>query len=530
TFTGLISQMNLQLFGSTASIAGGDLRITSNETGVSSIITITDADLFSSMRVGGVGSPPGAGQIQAAVDGTSVSYQTTIAVDGGGEQDIVITGDDAQTFTELLNVLNNNISSAAVSLLSGVLRITSNSTGANSTIDLLEVGSPPGLFFNLSNVIFPFPAPVDGIDATTYTTEIDFENGPKLITVIGNQAQTWTQLLSVINAQLPSGVISTLVRNSQTDLFIDAGNNTVTITNDDLFTRLGETFASPASGIFFNEFIPQNTGEGSHLVIPPFSDDDWIQIENIKKELIDARDKTNGNQLDVTTELGSPAIAPNAIAATDVVDVYVNGITFTGFAGSPQTQTTVDSGGFITITGTNPQDFIVTRKKKHVLTDDERDFDPDVSDDGTNLIQYKEDYNFTTTFKINDLSVQVPVYYFWVENKTASTGNNITLRSAVTQLETIPSPYMITDKLLPAGSPVLSPRRYTQLILRGLAGVVDDTDRYILRFTKDFSLRDDLNARNYTTDLTADYLRVGAEPLDLKSHHTEWTLIRENQP
>ncbi|KKK94081.1 hypothetical protein LCGC14_2686420, partial [marine sediment metagenome] len=153
----------------------------------------------------------------------------------------------------------------------------------------------------------------------------------------------------------------------------------------------------------------------------------------------------------------------------------------------------------------------------------------------TNLIQYKEDYNFTTTFKINDLGAQVPVYYFWVENKTTST-RDITMRSAVTQLETIPLPYMILDNLqgnlIGAGSPLVidSPRRYTQLILRGLAGVVDDTNRYILRFTKDFSLRDDLITRNYTTDLPADFLRVGAEPLDLKSHHTEWTLIRKNQP
>ena len=354
-----------------------------------------------------------------------------------------------------------------------------------------------------------------------------------MITVIGNEVQNWTNLLAKINTQLPTGVLSFFTRGSpsQTDLLIDADNRTVTITNDDLFTQLG---GSPA--IFFNEFIPQNTGEGAHQVIPPFSDDDWIQIENIKKELIDARDKTNSNQIDVTTQLGSPGIVPNVIAADDVIKVYINGTTFTEFTGSPQTQTTVDSGGLITVTGTSSQDFITARKEKHVLTDDERDFDPDVFDDGTNLIQYKEDYNFSTTFKINDLGVQVPVYYFWVENKTTSTGNNITLRSSVTQLETIPLPYMILDKLqgnlFGSGSPLVidSPRRYTQLILRGLAGVVDDTNRYILRFTKDFSLRDDLIARNYTTDLTADFLRVGAEPLDLKSHHTEWTLIRKNQP
>jgi hypothetical protein len=95
---------------------------------------------------------------------------------------------------------------------------------------------------------------------------------------------------------------------------------------------------------------------------------------------------------------------------------------------------------------------------------------------------------------------------------------------------------MIVDnlqaRLFGAGSPLVqdAPRRYTQLILRGLAGVVDDDDRYTLRFTRDFTLRDDLHPRNYTTDLTADFDRINTEPLDLKSHHTEWTLIREKQP
>ncbi len=542
TFTELISQMNLQLFGAATTITDGNLRITSNETGVSSIISITDTDLFSSMNVGG-GSPQ-AGQIQTAVDGTSVSYQTTVAVDGGGEQDIIITGDDAQTFTELLNVLNNNITGAAVSLLSSVLRITSSSTGSNSTIDLLEVGSPPGLFFNLNDVIFPFPSPTDGVDATTYTTEIDVENGARLITVIGNEAQNWTNFLSEVNSQLPTGALSFITRGSpeSIDLLLDAGNNTVTITNDNLFTRLGATsLGSPdnanTNGLFFNEFIPQDTGDGNHQVIPPFSDTAWIQLENMTKDLISARDNNGSDQFDATIQLGSPQVIPNVIAAADEVDVYINGVAATGL-GSPQFTTTVTAAGLVTISGTNPQDFITLRKKKHIITDEEADFDPDVFDDGSNLIQFKSDHNFSTTFVVNDLSVQVPVYYFWVENKTIREGDNITMRQAVSDLETIPTPYMIIDNLLPelfgspnVGSPLFvdAPRRYTQLILRGLAGIVDDVDRYVLRFTRDFTLRDSLNTRNYTTDLTTDFLRVGAEPLDLKSHHTEWTLIREKQ-
>ena len=545
TFGTLVQAMNNQLSGSSTSIVAGNLRVTSNSTGTGSTISITDVDIFSSTCFG-VGSPC-AGNIEDNIPGTSTSYQTNIAVNGGSLQSAIVTGDDAQTFSQLIDRLNQNISGATVSLLSGVLRITSNTSGSNSTIDVIDggTGSPItpsglGLLESLRDVETfqgtqpadrrPTTEPVDGTDATRYTTELDFENGLRLITVIGNEAQNWNNLLSRINSQLPIGAISTTTRLSpvQTDLLIDAGNNTVTITNDNLFTRLGESLmGSPLSedGIYFNQFIPQNTGEGNHTVVPPFRDTDWIQIENITKEMISARDKNNAGQFDLSVT----GIAPNSIVAGDSVDVYVNG-TLT------QSDVTVGTSGLTVITGTDPQDFVVVRKVKHVLTDDESDFDPDVSDDGTNLIQYKEDYNYSTTYRLNSSNVQVPVYHFWVESKTTRSGSNITMRSAETQLETIPTPFMMVDNLLPelfTGSPAVTlaaPRRYTQLILRGLAGVVDDTDRYILRFTRDFTLRDDLIPRNYTTDLTADYLRVGADPLDLKSHHTEWTLIRENQP
>ena len=47
---------------------------------------------------------------------------------------------------------------------------------------------------------------------------------------------------------------------------------------------------------------------------------------------------------------------------------------------------------------------------------------------------------------------------------------------------------------------------------------------------RNFALRDRLRTRSDTSDLTADFDRVSAEPLDLKSYHTEWALIREKQP
>ena len=51
------------------------------------------------------------------------------------------------------------------------------------------------------------------------------------------------------------------------------------------------------------------------------------------------------------------------------------------------------------------------------------------------------------------------------------------------------------------------------MIVRGLAGLVGDDNRYVLRFVRDFALRDNIDNR-----------------LDLNQKHVEWALIREGQP
>jgi hypothetical protein len=60
------------------------------------------------------------------------------------------------------------------------------------------------------------------------------------------------------------------------------------------------------------------------------------------------------------------------------------------------------------------------------------------------------------------------------------------------------------------------PDRQTQAIIRGLRGLVTSNRRFTLRYTRDFTLRDNLDNGN-----TA---------LDLKQTHQEWQLIREEQP
>lgn len=60
------------------------------------------------------------------------------------------------------------------------------------------------------------------------------------------------------------------------------------------------------------------------------------------------------------------------------------------------------------------------------------------------------------------------------------------------------------------------PIRHVGIVIRGLRRFVTEDRRFTIRFTRDFTLRDNLSTG--TTDLT------------LKQNHEEWTLIREEQP
>jgi len=60
------------------------------------------------------------------------------------------------------------------------------------------------------------------------------------------------------------------------------------------------------------------------------------------------------------------------------------------------------------------------------------------------------------------------------------------------------------------------PTRHTNAVIRGLRGLITADRRYTMRFTRDFTLRDDLDKGN--------------TPLELKTKHEEWQLFREAQP
>lgn len=75
-------------------------------------------------------------------------YGCTIAVDGGAAQQISVTGSAAQTYTTLLAEINADLTGATCALVGGNLKVTSDTTGASSSIAISNVAG------TASNILF----------------------------------------------------------------------------------------------------------------------------------------------------------------------------------------------------------------------------------------------------------------------------------------------------------------------------------------------------------------------------------------
>lgn len=133
-------------------------------------------------------------------------------------------------------------------------------------------------------------------------------------------------------------------------------------------------------------------------------------------------------------------------------------------------------------------------------------------DDSKTRVRYRKDYQYT---KIDQRSYTGNVigskYYFWVKNKSVvRPDQSMSLRNATNLLRTGESTFMLFSQLTPDAS-VESGVAYDSCSIAGLHRYVNDTDRYKLRFLRDFTLRDN------------------PEEMSLKNVHTEWELLRPHQ-
>ena len=154
---------------------------------------------------------------------------------------------------------------------------------------------------------------------------------------------------------------------------------------------------------------------------------------------------------------------------------------------------------------------LVVIYKKYSPTAEELAFDPETADDILTNTQYKFGYDFTS-FEIRDSNDKLSstVYYFWVKNKnTAPKNRKMSVQQAKNLLTYGPSLYMTFHNPIDANASL--PVRYDSVSIFGLNKYANRNDTYKLRFTRNFTLRDD------------------PVDLDLKNVHAEWQLLRPAQ-
>lgn len=159
----------------------------------------------------------------------------------------------------------------------------------------------------------------------------------------------------------------------------------------------------------------------------------------------------------------------------------------------------------------------------------QRGIDPQVLADGLEGNVYKWDTPYVSERRYDVTSGETfDIYYFWVRNRTTRhefNATGVTLAAVEEGCRNMQQPFMIIDGLRDAdfgygliyGSTFDSfeydvPNRFTKAIIKGLKDTVKAESRYTLRFTRDFTLRDELD-----------------DKLVLKNVHEEWEMFREKQ-
>lgn len=148
------------------------------------------------------------------------SFGFRVQVDGGTTQEITITGAAGTTYDLLVPAINAVLTDAVVDVVDGNLRFTSLTTGATSAIVVSDgiVGSPTisGLLASLTDFVEINAATVAGgnstglvNDSTAYQFDVAVDGGAsQVLTVQGQNAQTYTALVTALNAALTGATVA----------------------------------------------------------------------------------------------------------------------------------------------------------------------------------------------------------------------------------------------------------------------------------------------------------------------------------
>jgi hypothetical protein len=224
---------------------------------------------------------------------------------------------------------------------------------------------------------------------------------------------------------------------------------------------------------------------------------EWTELSQIVLRTVQTAEPVNGIPEPVQITLPS-------IVTADRLSVYVNGV-------SQLTGTYSLQGSTLSISFVPYGYHVVVIIRAYSPTAKELAFDPSVKDDLLVQRHYKIDYQYVEVpVRNTDGSLSSTTYYFWVKNRTVpATGNNLSVKTITELLINGPSQYLTFQHI----NDTLNPGKfsYNAVAIAGLNYLVTQDNTFKLRFTRNFTLRDDPNE------------------LDLKDTHTEWTLIRPGQ-
>lgn len=211
----------------------------------------------------------------------------------------------------------------------------------------------------------------------------------------------------------------------------------------------------------------------------------------------------------VQTQLGDISFTYTENIDTLRTSVYVNGITKlkAGFtiSGKNINVNNIPIGSKVTV--------IIRYREPTVI---ELEFNPSIEDNLLFQQQFKKDFEYTISLvRDTEGTFTSPIYYFWVKNKTtAAIGKKLSIQAITQELRRGPTNFL-TFQTPPSGllgnGTISEPYYYDAITISGLSYIVTKDNTFKLRFTRNFTLRDN------------------PEELNLKNIHVEWMLLREGQ-
>ncbi len=309
TYPTLVTEINAQLTGAVVDVVNGNLRFTRTSTGTAAAISIQDGvtaaagspqvlPLFANLPdFVAINTATTGGGNSTGLDNDSTLYSIVINVDAAAgspaEQTLSVQGQNVQTYTELVTALNTQLTGATIAITSdGNILVWSDLVSA-STSSIAITAAPSGspltgtLLPNLRSVVAgsPFTLEAPSLSAatvsegnptglantsTTFSASFVVDGTPRAIQFAGSSAQTYGDLLDLINIDLGNtgspragGVaIATIVAGNILITSASTGTaSTIVITDSNLFSSLG----------FFVSFLTSVPGIGADSSLPVFA-------------------------------------------------------------------------------------------------------------------------------------------------------------------------------------------------------------------------------------------------------------------